>query len=615
MIHGLSCLERGKLSEAEKAFSQVLAEEPDNVDALHLLGVLAMQTGRFAYAVDLIGKVVVISPGFASAHNNLGNGLRELNRLDEALASFDKAVALQPGYAQAHSNRGNVLMDMNRPKEALASFDRAVELDQGYAKAHNNRGLALRDLKRHPEALAAFERALALEPGFADAHSNRGLALQDLKRPQEALKSFDTAISLRPEQPEFHNNRGNALLGMKRWQEALESLDRAIALHPGYAEAYGNRGLALRDLKRPEEALVSYNKALELRPDFAEAYNNRGLALVDLRRFGEALADHDKAIALQPDFVEAYWSRSIALLLAGRLQEGLRQYEWRKKREEPVAARSFSQPLWLGEEDISGKTLFVHWEQGYGDTIQFCRYAKLASARGAKVILSVQDALRDVLNGLDPGVEVIGAEEIPESFDYHCPLMSLPLAFGTTIETIPAEAQYIRPDPSPDTRWLHRLENNGKPNVGLAWSGKPSQSNDRFRSIPLEKCLPMLVPEVNWISLQKDVGKDDGLILRDSRNIRHFGSELADFGDTASLIQEMNLVVSVCTSVAHLAGAMGKPVWILLSFNADWRWFQDRSDSPWYPSARLFRQPDIDNWEQVVDQVIVALRSGLAIRR
>jgi tetratricopeptide (TPR) repeat protein len=279
----------------------------------------------------------------------------------------------------------------------------------------------------------------------------------ELKRPEEALASYNRAVYLKPDYAEAFNNRGIALMELKRPADALASFEGAIVLKPDYAEAHNNRSIALRDLKRPEEALASYDKAIGLQPDYPEAYSNRGNALNDLKRPAEALASFEGVIVLKPDYAEAYRNLSLCNLLMGRFEQALRQYEWRKKRAEPLGVRSFPQPLWLGAENITGKTLFVYWEQGLGDTIQFCRYAKLAEARGAKIIMSVQQPLRGLLKQISPTIQIIGPNEVPTDFDYYCPLLSLPLALGTTLETIPAEQQYIKADEELRSAWLARL--------------------------------------------------------------------------------------------------------------------------------------------------------------
>ena len=267
------------------------------------------------------------------------------------------------------------------------------------------------------------------------------------------------------------------------------------------------------------------------------------------------------------------------------------------------------QPLWLGEENIAGKTLFIYWEQGLGDTIQFCRYAKLVEARGAKVIMSVQQPLRGLLKQISPTIQIIGPNEVPTDFDYHCPLLSLPLALGTTLETIPAEHQYIKADEELRVAWSARLPPKTKPRIGVVWSGGAAYKDDQNRSMELETFLPILSADADWICLQKEVREKDLAVLRQVGRIAYFGDDLGDFSNTAALLDLMDLVITVDTNIAHLAGAMGKPVWILLSYSPHWVWLLDRDDSPWYPSARLFRQQQIGDWAGVIDQVKNELRS------
>jgi hypothetical protein len=311
---------------------------------------------------------------------------------------------------------------------------------------------------------------------------------------------------------------------------------------------------------------------------------------------------------LQPDYVDAHWNDGLLLLLTGDLEQGWRAYEWRKKLTRSEAARTYPQPLWLGEQDISGKTLFIHWEQGFGDTIQFCRYAKLAKSRGATVVLEVQRALLGLLRQLSPEIELITPDKTPDAFDYHCPLMSLPLAFGTTLKTIPAEPHYLQADAALRAKWSARLEavcprSGTKPRIGIAWSGSLTHQHDHLRSIGLAECLPLFKMDADWVCLHKEIRDDDRAALKLFNGLKFFGDELDDFSDTAALVDLMDLVISVDTGIAHLAGAMGKPVWILLAFSPDWRWLLDRDDSPWYPSAKLFRQPHPRDWASVIDQL------------
>jgi tetratricopeptide (TPR) repeat protein len=526
--------------------------------------------------------------------------------LSEALASFDKAIALKPIYAECHNSRGLALQQLKQLADSLAAFDTAIALRPDFAEAHFNRGLALQDLNQLTDALAAYQKAVTLKPGFPDAYFSRGRLFEQMARPAEALASYERAIALNPSFAEAHTHRGNILQGLGRFEEALTSHDSAIALKPDLAEAYNNRGIALIYLMRPAEALISCDKAISLKPDFPEPYNNRGNALQDLMRHEEALAAYEKAIALNPSHVEACNNRALLLLLMGRFAEGWREHEWRKKRRDgPIATNSYSKPLWTGEEAIEGKTIFIWWEQGFGDTIQFCRYAKLLEARGAKVIMSVQPPLLALLKSISPTVQVIDYDAT--EFDYHCPLMSLPLAFGTSLESIPSERQYIRADENLRAEWEVRLPPKTKPRIGVIWSGSMAHKIYN-RSMPLQTFLTLLNPRAHWICLQKDIAGEDVNILGKDGRVTVFGDELRDFSDTAAIVDLLDFVITIDTSVAHLAGAMGTPVWILLPYSGDWRWLSDRSDSPWYPTARLFRQRAIGNWEKVIDEVQKELR-------
>ena len=566
---------QGSLANAERVYIQILQQDPNHVDALHLLGMVALQTRRPERGIRLIEKVIRLNPNIASAHNNRGIMLRDLERFDEAVASYDRAIALEPDSAASHNNRGVALKALARLDEALASHDKAIALAPDYAEAHSNRGIALRDLKRFGEAVASCDRAIALRPDYAEAHNNRGIALRDLKR----------------------------------LEEALAGCDRAIALRPGYAEAHNNRGIALRELKRPEEALASYDRAIALKPDYAEAYSNRCIALQDLRRCDEAIASCDKAIALNPRNTGAYYNKSMACLATGDLPTGWKLYEYRKPVWDVSRYRPYRQPLWLGEGDPAGKTVFLTWEQGFGDTIQFCRYARLVQALGARVVLSVQEPLVRLLRQLEPRIQIVGPDQEPGTFDLHCPLMSLPLAFGTTLETIPSAQPYLVSDPRLQARWAARLPPGTRPRIGLAWSGYVHHPNDHSRSVALSQLRPLLSLDVDWVCLQKEFRPAEAASLASCPRLTLLGDELEDFADTASVIDQLDLVIAVDTSVAHLAGALGKSVWILLSFSPDWRWLLYGEESPWYPTARLYRQPRIDDWPAVIEEVKSELAS------
>jgi tetratricopeptide (TPR) repeat protein len=509
--------------------------------------------------------------------------------------------------AETSYKRARTLQEAGRFAEALPAFERAINLKPDYAEAHNGRGIALANMQRSAEAAASFDQAIALKPDYAEAYNNCGLVLQDLHRFDDALARFDKAIALKPDDARIHKNRGAVLQDLKQPEEAVRSYDRAIALKPDYADVLINRGAALNELTRFDEAIDSFDKALALKPDYAEAYNNRGVALQDLGRFEEALADFDKAVEIRPDFAEARVNKGYCLLKTGCFEQGLQLHEWRHRVERPADLRPFTRPLWLGREDITGATVFVHCEQGIGDTIQFCRYGKLLKERGANVVMSVQDPLFSLLEQLSPAVSVIRRGEIPAAFDYHCAMLSLPLAFGTTVQTIPCERRYIASNEVLRKEWGARLPPATKRRIGIAWRGNTTHRNDRNRSIALPLLGTLFDADAHWISLQKELSADDSAALAELPKVVRLGQELRDFSDTAAVIDNLDLVIAVDTSVAHLAGALGKPVWMLLPFNPDWRWLTDRDDSPWYPTLRLFRQTEIGSWSEVATRIRSAL--------
>ena len=395
-----------------------------------------------------------------------------------------------------------------------------------------------------------------------------------------------------------------------QFELSLNLLSRAISLKPDYAMALYNRGNVLTEIKRFDEAMADYDKAISLNPDYAEALYNRGNVFKEIKRFDEAMADYDKAISLKPDYAEAHWNKSLQLLLRGEFASGWELYEWRWKRTQlssPI--REFEQPLWLGKEDLHGKTILLHWEQGLGDTIQFSRYVQEVANLGCKTILEVQKHLFELMKGIEGVDELIpnGADLPP--FDFYCPLMSLPLALGTTLETIPSPISYIKSTDDKLAKWSDRLRPKSKPRVGIVWSGSSVHKNDHNRSIALEQILGAVPEGYHLVSLQKEVRENDLDVLEQSKQIQHFGAELDDFTDTAALCELMDVIVSVDTSVAHLAGAMGKPVNLLLPYDPDFRWLLNRGDSPWYPSITLFRQGPERLWEPVLMEINASLQN------
>jgi tetratricopeptide (TPR) repeat protein len=638
---------QGKLIEAEQIYADILRKQPDHFDALYRLGIIAAQTRRTQGAVELFRKAIALNQDVASVHRNLGHALLELGRCNEALLSYQRAIALDPRDPESHNGCGLALHELERFEESIKCYDRAIALNPKLAEAHYHRGLALQNLTRFHDSLECYERAIALEPNFVEAYSNRGRVLRHLERPAEALVSYDRMIALRPQNAEGYLNRGNALQELGRLDEALADFDKAIAISPDFAEAYSNRGNALRKLKRADEALISFDKAIALKPQSAEVYANRGNALQELGRLDEALISFDKSIALKPDSAEVYvnrgkallafnrdsealasfdkaialklnlpvahWNRALRLLRSGDFDQGWKEYEWRWK-VNPSWARSQDFPqhlLWLGEPPIEGKTIVLHAEQGFGDTIQFVRYVPLVAALGAKVILEVQPELKMLLSNVKGADKVIGKGEALPPFDCYCPLASLPLAFKTRLETIPAATPYLFAAEERVAFWRSQLPKSDLPRIGVAWGGNPEFIDDKPRSIGLAPLVSLLsTPGFQFVSIQKDLRAGDEQILRDHPQVLHLGDKLADFGDTAAIMSLLDLIISSDTAPVHLAGALDRPVWILLQHSADWRWMVERDDNPWYPAARLFRQTTAGDWAGVVGRVIAALSSG-----
>ncbi len=469
-------------------------------------------------------------------------------------------------------------------------------------------------LGKNDMALASYGRALTLRPNHADVLNNRGNTLLALNRLDDALASYDRVLSARPDFAEAHSNRGSVLERFERLDEALTSYDRALALRPDYPTALYNHGNVLKALKRYDEALASYDRAIALRPDYADVHNNRGQALREMMRYNEALASYDRALALQPRHVMAHCNAASVRLLTGDFGRGWPDYEWRWLKESVVRAhRNFAQPLWRGDA-IAGKTILLHAEQGLGDTIQFCRYVPLVAARGARVVLEVQKPLVGLMSGLGAAQVVAKGDSLPD-FDLHCPLLSLPLAFGTRLDTIPSAQAYLVAPTAQSMQWQTRLAAGLRPRIGLAWSGRTGHERDRERSIGLRAFLPLLKTGAAIVSVQKEVRTEDAKLLRECGDIFHAGDELTDFSDTAGLMTQLDLLISVDTSVAHLAGALGKPVWILVTHVPDWRWLLERDDSPWYPTARLFRQDATCAWEGAIARVLTAARGFVASRK
>jgi Flp pilus assembly protein TadD len=467
---------------------------------------------------------------------------------------------------------------------------------------------------------AARRRAMAADPSektisrkqaqTAINFFNHGVISAQQGMLDEAIGYYKRAIALKPDFVEAHNNLGDVLNSKRRLDEALICFLKAILLNPRSVHAYNNLGNILTKIGCLQEALASFEQALTIDPDCADAHNNRGLALQHLKHYDEALISYNKAVLINRNCASAYINKASFKLLLGKYEEGWPLYEWRWKGEQlKHYARNFYQPLWLGKQSIVNKTILLHGEQGLGDVIQFVRYAPLVEELGAKVILECPHILIPLLDTLKGDITLVAHGDVLPAFDLHCPLMSLPLAFGTRIDSIPASIPYLSADSHKQREWRGRLGPKARPRLGLVWSGNINHVQDYNRSISLRTLEPLLHLDFEFHSLQKDSRDDDHAILIEHGQIQVHEAELHDFSDTAALIAELDLIVTVDTAVAHLAGALGKEVWILLPYSPDFRWMTERSDSPWYPTARLFRQRNGGNWEYVIKDVCSALRA------
>ena len=539
----------------------------------------------------------------------------ELHRAGDVAGAerlYREALAAVPDNFTALHLLGVLCAQSGRKDEAEALLRAALKAKPDSAPALLNYGILLEELARHEEAAAAFERAVMLRPDFTAALYNLGNVQNTLERFDQALESYDRLLAIEPGHAQALSNRGGALRSLGRFAEAMDSYDGALVLLPDNPAIWQNRGNLLRERKRGLEAVASHDRALALEPHNAGGWDDRGAALWELRRIDEAMASFDRAIAADPGHVAAYFHKATCLLLLGRFAEGWRMLEWRRKIPAAMAAaRNYPQKEWTGKEDINGKTLLLWWEEGLGDTIMFFRYALLARAHGARVIVSVPDAMMRLFSDADAGVEVIGEAQTPPHFDFHIPFLSLPLAFATAFDAIPAPVPYLRAEPARVKAWAGRIGSNGF-RIGIVWATTTSRSLGR--SFPLRQLEGVAkIPGVRLISLQKrdGIGELDHLPPDMRVEVFPFDQNSDAFLDSAAMMENLDLVISADTAAAHLAGALGRPAWLALQFAADWRWFLDRADSPWYPTMRLFRQKADGDWTGVFADIAAALAGKL----
>jgi tetratricopeptide (TPR) repeat protein len=669
----------GELSQAEQAFRRASELDPQQVDAWYLLGVVAQSQGRAAEAIAHYEQGLSIRPDHPHIHHNLGVAYDALGRTDEAIACFQNAVRLKPDHADSYQSLGFISERQGRAEDAIRWLRDAARLKpdadsyQNLGLIHERQGRAEEAIRWFGEAAACHRQMLEERPQDGDAYHKLGYVLAKSGRQEEALASLRQAAELKPDAPEVHNDLGHVLATLGRHEEAIACYQKAMEVRPGFAMAHNNFGLALAAqgrlreavaqyrealrqradcapalnnlgvaldaLDQPDEAIGCYQEALRIEPQYVEARINLGTCLADRNKFDDAAVAYQKAIEMAPQFAEAHSSLGHVLLAQGRYDEGWREYEWRR-RERDAVKRAFPQPEWNGEP-LGRRTILLHAEQGLGDTILLIRYALLVKERGGRVVFECPKALGQLLAHVE-GIDELVVQGSPlPSFDFHCPLASLPMRFRTKLETVPAQVPYLFADPDLVERWRKELSQRPGMKVGIIWQGNPKYAHDKQRSIPFE-CFAALarVPGVTLVSLQKGPGagsrsggappatptfahKGEGrneagplpaIILRmegqragDDFQVVGWGDRLDEasgpFMDTAAIIRNLDLVIAPDTAIANLAGAMGAPVWLALATVADWRWLLNREDSPWYPTVRIFRQRERGNWAEVFERM------------
>lgn len=598
----------GNLSEAETACRAALGMAP-NDPALHCwLAEILLAREDFPAAQQCCDNALALHPGFARAHHSIGNILSRQGRFEEAVGSYGRAIALSrqqaPEQAQFHFGLGYALQRLGNLPHARAAFLRTLQINPAFVEAHLNLGNLFYDRGLFPSAAAHYQSALRIRPAYAKAYVNLGNALACLHRTNEAIACYRRALSLNPDSATAHHGLGNALAEAKSWNEAHECLQKALELRPGSREIHNSLGNFHYARKSMSDAAQHYRRALDIDSTYARAQVNLGNAVLALGDYANARAFYHRGLSLDPASAGARYNLALAQLRNREFPAGWLNYESRWEFDElRMRRRNFRVPLWRGQP-LKGKTILLHAEQGLGDTIQFVRFVPQVAARGARVILEVQPPLARLLQQV-PGTEaVISYGATLPAFDFHCPLMSLPLALGTTVETIPSAEGYLN---------THVGANHAAASqtlrVGIAWSGNPRNKGDALRSIPLAALHTLAeLPGLSLISLQKGAGTEQLAPLRNSLPIEDASSNCEDMQETASLARTLDLVLAVDTSIAHLAGAMAIPVWIMLPWVADWRWM-DGAHSPWYRSARLIRQSAAGDWASVTEQIVSALRT------
>ncbi|MBG7618400.1 tetratricopeptide repeat protein [Herbaspirillum sp. AP02] len=612
----LDLLDNRKVDEAKALCSAVLARVPDLVFANHARGLIAMQEGLNKEAELYLRKAIAADPDNAEYLSNLAAAVLAQDRIDDAIALYERAISVDKESRTARVGLANALHEKNDPEASIAYFEDAARREPEAAGPLSHLGRALVEARRYDEAVATILKSLELQISFAPSHTALGEAFHAMEMYKEALESHKTAILLDPEDTYAHYKIADTYLKLHKITEAHEHLQRVIDIAPKDPNSYLKLGASYFSAEdRFDDAMRMFNKALELNPKQALTYNNIGAIKHDHGDTHEAVEIFRKALELRPNYSTAKHNLALSLLLHGDLKEGWECHESRlETRERAYVYKLIHKlfeiiPKWDGKSSLEGKFVLLMHEQGFGDSIQFLRYARLVMDRGARVAVHVKNPLYRLFQSFTPEVTLIRESDPLPPCDCAYVMMSLPYALGTdTVEDIPSFPSYLAADPLLAEDWRQKIAalttSEQHLRVGVVWGGNPEHGNDRHRSIPLETFKQLFgLPKIEFYSLQKGKPLEDLKNLPEDRTAHNLGDQCADFADTAAAIHNLDLVISVDTSVVHLAGAMGHPTWVLLPHIPDWRWLQDRDDSPWYPSMRLFRQPTFSDWDSVMKRV------------
>jgi Flp pilus assembly protein TadD len=604
--------------EAVPRLHQALRVGPESPRPHSDLGVLLTRRGRLDAALPHLRRAVELAPQTPAWHNNLGIALARAGRLDDALAEYREALRLQPGSSQAHYNLGNALAQAGRREEAAGHLEAALAAKPADFETRFRLGMVRLAQGQVEQAVRHLREARRIRPASVEALNQLGVALLQLEKAEEAAGCLAEAVRLRPNAAGLRNNHGIALARLGRFADALEQYREALRLEPAAPGTLGNLANALRDSGRLEEAILCYDEVLRRTPRAADVHNNAGIACVKARRLGRARSHYDEALRLQPGFPEARLNRAHLRLLEGDFAGGWPDYEcrWRMRQAQPLRT---GKPAWDGSP-LAGRTILLTWEQGFGDTLQLVRLVPLVKQQGGTVFLSCQPRLYELLSRCKGFDRLLRHGEPLPDFDVHAPLASLPRLLGVTAENIPAEVPYLFANPELVEHWRRELPAGEALKVGIAWQGNPRYGGDRHRSIPLLYFLPLArLAGVQLYSLQKGEGAEQLRALGPGTGVLDLAARLDEGGsafvDTAAAMMNLDLVVTSDTSVAHLAGGLGVPVWLALNYCSDWRWLQDRPDSPWYPTMRLFRQERFGDWAGVFARLAEALQEAEGRRR